>query len=62
MRESEKKVGRADNNLEGARSVANDQPVDKPELDENSDPERPGSATWGSEGSGESGTDKRTDR
>lgn len=28
MRESEKNVGRADHNLEGARSIAGDQPID----------------------------------
>lgn len=32
MRESEKKVGRADHNPEGARrSTANDQPIDQPD-------------------------------
>jgi len=34
MRDSEKKVGRADHNLEGARSVADDQPIDQVNEDE----------------------------
>jgi hypothetical protein len=68
MRDSEKKVGRADNNLDGERSVADDHPIDKPRPDVPTLPDeargsdRGGSATWGSEGSGGSVKDKRPDR
>jgi hypothetical protein len=38
MRESEKRVGRADHNLEGARSAADEVPIDKPdEMKDNPD-------------------------
>ncbi len=71
MREREKKVGRADHNLEGARSVAGDEPIDKAtgntedapiEPDNARRSDRGGSASWGSEGSGGSVVDKRSDR
>jgi hypothetical protein len=68
MRSSEEKVGRADNDLGGERSVADDHPIDKPRPDAPTLPgkargsDRGGSATWGSEGSGGSVKDKRPDR
>ena len=68
MRKSEKKVGRADDNLDGVGSVADDHPIDKPRPDaptlsgEARGSDRGGSATWGSEGSGGSVKDKRPDR
>jgi hypothetical protein len=53
MRESEKNVGRADNNLAGARSVAEGetQEPEKVVEDDNSRSGRSGSAVAGSEGS-----------
>ena len=62
VRESEKKVGRADNNLEGARSAANEQPIDQPQPDEISEDPREGDASAGSEGSAASLPNKRRDR
>ena len=92
MRESEKRVGRADNTFDGERSTADDHPIDKAQPDEESadrrahgahgrgggeekvnedtpsvpdearGSDRGGSASWGSEGSGGSVTDKRPDR
>ncbi|HEX4684054.1 MAG TPA: hypothetical protein VH277_15160 [Gemmatimonadaceae bacterium] len=63
MRESEKKVGRADHNLPGARSVAEGETQEPPQVmpDETAhdDHERGGSAAWGSEGSGEAPLDSR---
>ncbi len=56
MRESEKKVGRADNNLPGARSTANGE-TKEPEkvvedVTDDNGPRHGGSAEWGSEGGG----------
>jgi hypothetical protein len=59
MRDSEKKVERADHNLQGTHTVADDHPIDKAdETTENPDVR----ASWGSEGSGGSARDKRPDR
>ena len=49
MRDSEKKVGRGDNNLDGERSVADDHPIDKPRPDV---PTRPDEARGSDRGGG----------
>lgn len=62
MRESEKNVGRADNNLPGARSAAEgeSQQPEKVLNDGGADsPDRGGASEWGSEGGGGASADKR---
>jgi hypothetical protein len=65
MRDSEKKVGRADHNDRAAQEISNSEQVVEdtavePERAKGS--ERGGSASWGSEGSGGSVIDERPDR